>query len=326
MAIASSAKEALVISSVAAGIMLGGPSLVKAGAPTNQESNNYTMTESTHALRYGHIGQKVEEVQMKLSSLTLYSATIDGVFGKQTEKAVEQFQRLHHLKVDGIVGDETLTRLANTKPITKELEYGDASEELKSFQQKLKKLNYYLGAVDGIYGPLTLQAVEEYQQKNNLEITGTINIHTQIHLETNRNKKGKTLKNIKVKTSEHSVVSSSIPSIAKNLLGVNYVWGGTTPTGFDCSGFIKYVFEQADILLPRTVNEIWNYSTDIQKAGVGDLVFFETYKPGPSHVGIYLGNGQFIHTSSSNGVSISDMSNTYWNSRYIGAKKVPTSS
>ncbi|TXC93205.1 hypothetical protein FS935_03150 [Metabacillus litoralis] len=325
MSIASSAKEAFVISSVAAGIMLSGPSLVKAGVSADQNDNKHVSIETSQIIRYGHMGQIVENVQTKLTNLTLYNGSIDAVYGKRTEEAVKQFQRLHHLKVDGIVGKETLTKLTTLNSSPKELVFGDHSEEVEPFQQQLKKLNYYEGQIDGIFGPLTLKAVKKYQKKNNLHVTGKINTPTQIHLLSNRNKKGKTLKSVKVKAIQTTEVKSSVTSIAKSLIGTNYVWGGTSPSGFDCSGFIKYVYEKADILLPRTVNEIWNYSKDVQKVGVGDIVFFETYKPGPSHAGIYLGNGQFIHTSSSNGVTISELSNSYWNARYLGAKRIPNS-
>ncbi|WP_226666755.1 peptidoglycan-binding protein [Metabacillus litoralis] len=325
MSIASSAKEAFVISSVAAGIMLSGPSLVKAGISTDQNEDKHVSIETTQIVRYGHIGQVVENVQTKLTKLTLYNGSIDAVYGKKTENAVKQFQRLHHLKVDGIVGKQTLTKLTTLNSSTKEFRLGDQTEEVKPFQQQLKTLNYYNGQIDGIYGPLTLSAVKEYQQKNNLEVTGEINTPTQIHLLSNRNKKGKTLKTVKVKAAQTTEVNSSVTSVAKSLLGTAYVWGGTSPSGFDCSGFIKYVFEKADILLPRTVNEMWNYSREVQKIGIGDIVFFETYKPGPSHAGIYLGNGQFIHTSSSRGVTISDLSNSYWKERYLGAKRIPNS-
>ncbi|NSL51017.1 C40 family peptidase [Calidifontibacillus erzurumensis] len=114
----------------------------------------------------------------------------------------------------------------------------------------------------------------------------------------------------------------TIISHALSLIGTPYMWGGSTPNGFDCSGFIKYVFAKTGVYTPRTISEIWNYSSDVPNPSIGDLVFFETYKPGPSHAGIYLGNGNFIHAGSSSGVKISNLNSKYWKSKYIGSKRI----
>ncbi|MDI3328086.1 MAG: NlpC/P60 family protein [Alicyclobacillaceae bacterium] len=117
-------------------------------------------------------------------------------------------------------------------------------------------------------------------------------------------------------------LSTEIVSTARKYVGTPYVWGGTTPSGFDCSGFVQYVFAQHGINLPRTSSEMYEMGTPVSDPQAGDLVFFSTYEPGVSHVGIYLGNGQFISSTSSSGVQIVSMDNPYWASRYIGARRI----
>ena len=109
---------------------------------------------------------------------------------------------------------------------------------------------------------------------------------------------------------------------AKKYIGVPYVWGGATPSGFDCSGFLNYVFNTQGITLPRTVANIWSATVPVSGPRKGDLVFFTTYAPGASHAGIYIGDNKFLHAGSSTGITISDLNNSYWSPRYLDAKSV----
>ncbi|MGD7043307.1 cell wall-binding repeat-containing protein [Jeotgalibacillus proteolyticus] len=115
--------------------------------------------------------------------------------------------------------------------------------------------------------------------------------------------------------------SDAVVSTAKQYLGVPYLWGGTTPSGFDCSGFLGYVLNKHDVYIPRTTAAIWDYGIKVSSPKIGDIVMFETYKPGASHGGIYIGNNQFIH-SGNDGVEISSLNNSYWKAAYIGAVDV----
>ena len=120
---------------------------------------------------------------------------------------------------------------------------------------------------------------------------------------------------------DHSQIEQVIQA-AKEQTGVRYQWGGTSPNGFDCSGFSQYVFQEQGISIPRIVSEIWNQSVDVNQPSVGDLVFFETYKKGPSHIGIYLGNDQFIHAGESSGVTTSSLNQDYWQTKYLGSRRI----
>ncbi|AET67150.1 cell wall-associated hydrolase, invasion-associated protein [Desulfosporosinus orientis DSM 765] len=118
--------------------------------------------------------------------------------------------------------------------------------------------------------------------------------------------------------------ASSVIATAKQYIGVKYVYGGTTPSGFDCSGFVQYVFSKNGISLPRVSRDQYKTGTSVSFSSLqpGDLVFFSLAKNGiVDHVGIYVGNGQFINASSSKGVTIYTLG-SYWQSAYLGARRV----
>ncbi|MBB6450438.1 hypothetical protein HNR44_002421 [Geomicrobium halophilum] len=119
---------------------------------------------------------------------------------------------------------------------------------------------------------------------------------------------------------------SDVIDEAKSHLGVPYQFGGTTPSGFDCSGYLVYIFNQTtDETLPRTAAQQSNYGESISKSDLqkGDLVFFNTRGSGVGHSGMYIGGGEFIHSSASQGISIADIDDPYyWGDRYVGAQRV----
>lgn len=113
-------------------------------------------------------------------------------------------------------------------------------------------------------------------------------------------------------------------SVAKSQMGVRYVWGGTTPSGFDCSGFVNYAFRNAGYTkLPRTAGEMFNVGTKVTAYQPGDLLFYATSGGKKvTHVAIYIGNGQMIHAATSKGVSIASINNSYWKPKFLGAKRL----
>jgi cell wall-associated NlpC family hydrolase len=118
-------------------------------------------------------------------------------------------------------------------------------------------------------------------------------------------------------------MASNLTKNAMRFLGVRYSFGGTSAYGFDCSGYVQHVFASMGMHLPRTADA--QYSAGKSFAGqpqAGDLVFFHTYERGVSHVGIALGGDRFVHASSSHGVMISSLHDSYWGTRYLGAKRI----
>lgn len=120
-----------------------------------------------------------------------------------------------------------------------------------------------------------------------------------------------------------SVTGDKIVSKAKQYLGVPYKWGGASPSGFDCSGFVYYVLRSLGFKASRTLSAMYSQGTPISKSNLqpGDIVFFKnTYKSGISHVGIYVGDGKFIHSPHSGTVvSYADLYSDYYTSHYYGA-------
>jgi cell wall-associated NlpC family hydrolase len=117
----------------------------------------------------------------------------------------------------------------------------------------------------------------------------------------------------------------ALSGTALSLRGAPYRDGGIDPNGFDCSGFVRYVYEQHGVAMPRQVRDQFRVgkSVDRDRLAPGDLVFFSTVAPGASHVGIAIGGDQFIHAPSEKGVvRVESLSQQYWASRYVGAKRV----
>jgi peptidoglycan DL-endopeptidase CwlO len=117
----------------------------------------------------------------------------------------------------------------------------------------------------------------------------------------------------------------AVVSTALSLRGAPYRDGGGDPSGFDCSGFVAYVFAQQGLFVPRTVAEQYALGARVDPDAVapGDLVFFSTIAPGPSHVGIAISAEEFVHAPSSAGVvRVEALGTPYWASRVIGVRRV----
>src|SRR6202042_2212693 len=116
---------------------------------------------------------------------------------------------------------------------------------------------------------------------------------------------------------------------ALNMIGVRYRWGGNTPdSGLDCSGFVRYVFQDTlGMTLPRRAEEMSRVGEKVRVSELkpGDLVFFNTMRRSFSHVGIYIGDNKFVHSPSTGStIRVDDMDSGYWEKRFTGARRVET--
>lgn len=305
--------------------------------------SQWLIEEGEHLIAYGDHSPTVRIIQHKLNDLKYFDDTIDGEYGLFTEYALKKFQEDHAIDANGSLNKQTIQAIIEVEQnyyldkltsIEQPLYYGDQSDQIVALQRALFYLGFYEDTVDGIFGPLTETALLNAQRTFGFEETPavseelveTITTESEVEIvETEQDqseKEASTQKAEPVKKNNANTQIEKVIESAKSQTGVRYQWGGDSPTGFDCSGFIQYAFQQQTITIPRTVSEIWHQTVPVDQPSIGDLVFFETYKKGPSHIGIYLGNGQFIHASESNGVTTSELSEQYWETRYLGSRRV----
>lgn len=200
---------------------------------------------------------------------------------------------------------------------------GDTGPVVETIQTSLKNDGYFGGQVDGKFTQMTKQAVIGFQKAAGLRADGIVEAKTYKALT------GQALPPRPATAQTAKTGSGGKPDkildTALAYKGVKYRFGGSTPAGFDCSGFVMYVFDKNGVKLPRTADKQYEVGKQIsskRELKPGDLVFFETYEKGASHVGIYQGNGNFVHASTSRGVTVTPLTDSYFGPRYLGARRV----
>ena len=192
---------------------------------------------------------------------------------------------------------------------------GDQGAEVAEIQGYLIKLGYDVMA-DGDFGPSTVDAVKSFQKSQGLKENGMVDENTYRVLI------GREMPEVSRGTTS---MARRLISIAMQYIGTPYVFGGNSLYyGIDCSAYTQQIYAQIGVNLPRTADYQYEVGTPISRAELmpGDEVFFTTYTYGASHCGIYLGDSNFIHASSTRGVTISSLNESYYNARYIGARRM----
>lgn len=286
---------------------------------------------------YGAKGGDISAIQKKLIAAG-YHARLNGEYDANTKWAVRLYQKDNNLPVNGVLDAVTykklmgkdmdehivagLGRMSDDK-IAAEMAAGrkatvqkkstaaatDATAAKKAKTSKVKNSK----SSNKSNGDAKVKAVAKNNTATVKSKTPTDGILDPIAPDFIFTKTGDVPKSVR-----------EIITEAERYRGVPYVFGGATPQGFDCSGYVRYVFAKSGIDLPRSADEQYLVGQKIGKHNLqpGDLVFFQTYEQGVSHSGIYIGDGKFISATSSSGVAIASVNDSYWGERYIGAKRV----
>ena len=202
------------------------------------------------------------------------------------------------------------------------LKSGMRGDTVSVLQKDLKTLGFMDINPTGYFGDITKTAVVNFQKKQGLKTDGIAGTQTLGKMDKLMGRETTVSRG----TASRGL-SQTITDYAKKLLGVRYVWGGTTSKGFDCSGFVKYVYKKLGITLNRSSSSQAKNGTYIKKANLstGDIVFFDTNGGSNriNHVGIYIGSGKFIHASSGyHRVVISNINTGFYSRAYMTARRV----
>ena len=278
-------------------------------------------------LKKGMNHPDVKVLQENLSKLGYFNEDgFTNYFGAVTEAAVVKFQKEMSINDDGVAGKSTIalikTKIKQLEILPsnyKDIKIGDIGSSVEKLQKMLADLKLYSDEINSNFDKNTEAAILEFQKNNSLEQTGIVDYKTMMKL------KSLTEQVLEDRANEsRKLVRARIVSFSKEYLGKPYVWGASSGKAFDCSGFTMYLFKKFNISLDHTATSQFNSGAKVEKSKLmpGDLVFFTTYKAGPSHVGMYIGNNKFIHASSGEDkVTISSLDQNYYSKRYLGARR-----
>lgn len=284
-------------------------------------------------LRQGARNADVQVLQNKLKELNFL--TINNTttyYGSMTVNAVKSFQRSKGLSADGIFGPASFKAIqgssssSSSTPVAsgRTLRINMSGADVKNLQTQLKTLGHLKGNVDSKFGPQTKSSVVGFQQTYGLSADGIAGKNTFSTINKALNGSIPVKKPVSRGESTSSN-NSGIIGTAKKYLGTPYVFGGNSTSGIDCSGFTQLVYKAHGVSIPRTTTGQAKAGSHLNRNQLrtGDLIIFSgTYRAGPSHAGIYISDGNFIHASSSKGVTISSLNSNYYSTHFSYGRRV----
>ena len=304
-----------------------------------------TPTDSTDPV-YGTHDPRVMQMQLRLMELDYMDADEPSdYYGWGTKYSLQLFQRKNGLQVDGLAGQQTLSKLFSSDAMPYTVKLGDSGYDVQEIQQRLRELNYLKSKPTKKFGTETEAAVKSFQKANGLKPDGDVGAKTKEALFSDEAKPAptptpkKTPKPSSSATKKPSPAPTKTPDktpgdpdkssaqalidFAKTKMGCKYVRGGKGPDTFDCSGFVYYCLNHSGYKIKYMTSRQWA-KCDLPKVSSmsdmkpGDIICYS-----PNHVGIYIGGGQMIDASSSNGMVVQRSCDTsYWRSHFICARRV----
>lgn len=318
------------------------PTVAPTNSPVPAATSIPSNVDDEIMLHFKDTHEEVAKVQERLMELHYMDEDEPTTYyGAVTSFAVELFQRNHKLAVDGVAGAETIRLLYSSEAKPYLVRRGDKGTDIRQIQKRLVELGYLKSkSRDGRFDDDTDLAVRQFQGRNKLSQDGIVGYNTTQVL---FNGDAKPAKNSKPTDSPSDGGSSggggstgggssggsasgkNLVSFAKSLLnqGIPYVWGGKSKGGLDCSGFVYYCLNNSGYKTGYRTSSAWAKSSfktisSMSDLQVGDIVCFQ------GHVGIYIGDGRMIDSSSSkNGIRTTNIkSSSYWNRKWICGKRV----
>jgi peptidoglycan hydrolase-like protein with peptidoglycan-binding domain len=284
-----------------------------------------TASAAGSVLKLGSSGSAVTTLQERLIALGyLDYPAATGYYGALTQTAVTRFQINHGLAADGIAGSNTQSALYASTAKSMVLRYGSSGEAVKALQLRLKELGFFGGTGTGYYGDVTRAAVVSFQTANGLTADGVAGPITH-----NRAFSGNASTAGAAAQAAPAASAAAIAEIALGQVGKPYALGTQGPETFDCSGLAYYAMTQAGFSVTRMsaaayfTNSAWASVGGIASLQKGDLIFFRSETSSSiTHMGIYIGDNQFVHASSGQAKVMVSTLTTYWTNLYMGARRV----